>query len=91
MSKSFAQLSLPTCLEISSKAVADNSKLSVATEADADKDDDADVDVAVAAVTTSNVLVVVAKAPIKAYTQFGPLQVGRTDFFKRYLSFSRSG
>ena len=73
LSKSFAQLSLPTCLEISSKAV-EGHKLE---EDDDIGDKDEDTTTALATISTSNVIVVVAKAPIKAYTQFGPLQVCR--------------
>ena len=60
LSKSFAQLSLPTILELSS-IVTDTIVI--------DKSDD------LKATDSTSSLVVIAKTIIKAFTQFGPLQV----------------
>ena len=73
LSKSFAQLSLPGCLELSSKVVEANG---IKITSDTVENDDNDVDDdSSTSIPTSSVLVVVAKTIVKAYTQFGPLQV----------------
>jgi hypothetical protein len=63
---------------LSSKTVDTNGTKFSTDNVDNDAENDVDNDDSSASLATSNVLVVVAKTPIKAFTQFGPLQVTMT-------------